>query len=173
MLVGGSLLSKLGALVLVIGIALFLGYSFGHVTPAGRAAMALIVSAGILAAGIRVERMGAYKIFARGLIGAGWAALYATAYAIYAIPEARIIPDQFVGSLGMIAVAVGMIWHSLRYREQAVTAVAYFAAFAAIAVTPSSPFAVIAIFPWPVPCSTLPRASSGTPWRCSACSRPT
>jgi Predicted membrane protein (DUF2339) len=78
MLVGGSLLSKLGALVLVIGIALFLGYSFGHVTPAGRAAMALIVSVGILGAGIRVERMGAYKIFARGLIGAGWAALYAT-----------------------------------------------------------------------------------------------
>ena len=147
MLVGGSLLNKLGALVLVIGIALFLGYSFGHVTPAGRAAMALVVSAGILVAGIRVERMGAYKVFARGLIGAGWAALYATAYAIYAIPEARIVPDQFLGSLGMIAVAIGMIWHSLRYREQAVTAVAYFAAFAAMAITPSSPFAVIAIIP--------------------------
>ncbi len=33
MLVGGSLLNKLGAFVLVIGIALFLGYSFGHITP--------------------------------------------------------------------------------------------------------------------------------------------
>jgi hypothetical protein len=147
LLVGGSVLNKLGALILVIGIALFLGYSFGHVTPAGRASIAILVSAGILGAGIWVERLGSYKVFARGLIGAGWAALYATAYAIYAVPAARIIEDPVVGSLGVIAVAVGMIWHSLHYRAQAVTAVAYFAAFAAMAVTPSSPFAVVSLIP--------------------------
>ena len=57
-------------------------------------------------------------------------------------PEARIIESPFVGSLGLLAVAAGMIAHTLRYRSQAVTAVAYFAAFAAIALTPSTPFAV-------------------------------
>jgi uncharacterized membrane protein len=147
MLVGGSLLNKLGALVLVIGIALFMGYSFGHITPAGRAAMATAVSIALLGAGIRVERKGQFQVFSRGLIGAGWAALYATAYAIYAIPEARVIQNPLAGSMGMLLVAVGMIWHSLRYRAQAVTAVAYFAAFAAMAVTPSSPFAVVSLIP--------------------------
>ncbi len=144
---GGSVLNKLGALILVIGIALFLGYSFGHVTPAGRASIAILVSVTILGAGIWVERLGNYKVFARGLIGAGWAALYATAYAVYAVPAARIIEDPVAGSLGVIGVAIGMIWHSLRYRAQAVTAIAYFAALAAMVVTPSSPFAVVSLIP--------------------------
>jgi hypothetical protein len=146
-LVGGSVLNKLGALILVIGIALFLGYSFGHVSPAGRASIAILVSAAIIGAGIRVERLGNYKVFARGLIGAGWAALYATSYAVYAVPAAQIIDNPVVGSLGTVAVAIGMIWHSLRYRSQALTAIAYFAAFAAMAVTPSSPLAVVSLIP--------------------------
>jgi uncharacterized membrane protein len=146
-LIGGSILNKIGALVLVIGIALFLGFSFAHITPAGRAAMALSVSLGILGAGVWTERRERYRIFARGLIGAGWAALYATAYAIYAIPAARIVDNPFAGSLILLAVGAGMVLHSLRYRAQALTGVAYFSAFAALAVTPSSPFAVVSLIP--------------------------
>jgi hypothetical protein len=146
-LIGGSILNKLGALVLVIGIALFLGFSFTRITPAGRASMALAVSLSILIGGVWTERRERYRVFARGLIGAGWAALYATAYAIYAIPAARIIDNAFAGSLLLLAVGAGMILHSLRYRAQAVTGVAYFSAFAALAVTPSSPFAVVSLIP--------------------------
>jgi hypothetical protein len=146
-LIGGSILNKLGALVLVIGIALFLAFSFGRIAPAGRAAMAGAVSLAILGGGIWTERQARYRFFARGLIGAGWAALYATAYAIYAIPAARVIADPVVGSLLLLGVGGGMIAHSLSYRSQAFTAVAYFSAFAALAVTPSSPFAVLALIP--------------------------
>ncbi len=146
-LLGGSLLNKVGAVVLVIGIALFLAYSFGRMSAAGRASLALAASAAILGAGIWTERRAQYRLFARGLIGAGWAALYATAYAIYALPAARIIENPFVGSIGLLLVAAGMIGHSLRYRAQAVTATAYFAAFAALAATPSTPFAVISLVP--------------------------
>jgi hypothetical protein len=146
-LIGGSILNKAGALILVVGIALFLGYSFGHLSPAGRASIAFAVSLALLGAGVLLERRGRYRMFSRGLTGAGWAALYATAYAIYALPEARIVQDPFIGSLGMLAVAGGMIAHALRYRSQAVTAVAYFAAFAALAATPNSPFAVVALIP--------------------------
>lgn len=146
-LIGGSILNKLGALVLVIGIALFLGFSFGRISPAGRAAMASAVSLAILGGGVWAERQARYRLFARGLIGAGWAALYATAYAIYAIPAARVIGDPVIGSLILLGVGAGMILHSLRYRAQAVTGVAYFSAFAALAVTPSSPFAVLSLIP--------------------------
>jgi hypothetical protein len=146
-LLGGSLLNKVGAVVLVIGIALFLAYSFGRMTAAGRASLAISASAAILGAGIWTERRAAYRIFARGLIGAGWAALYATAYAIYALPAARIIENPFAGSIVLLVVAAGMIGHSLRYRAQAVTATAYFAAFAALAATPSTPFAVASLVP--------------------------
>ena len=146
-LIGGSILNKLGALLLVIGIALFLGFSIEYISPAGRAALAVAVSAAILGAGVWTERRDRYRVFARGLIGAGWAALYATAYAIYAIPAAQIISNPFVGSVILLITAGGMIGHSLRYRAQAVTGIAYFAAFAALAVTPSSPFAVVSLIP--------------------------
>jgi len=146
-LVGGSILNKVGAVVLVIGIALFLAYSLAHVSPAGRASMALVTSAAILGAGVRTERRIPYRVFARGLIGAGWAGLYASAYAIYAIPASRIIHNPLLGSMGVFAVALGMVAHSLRYRSQAVTATAYFAAFAALAVSPSTPLATASLIP--------------------------
>lgn len=146
-LVGGSLLNKLGALVLVIGIALFLGYSFTHLHAGGRATVSLTVSIAILGAGIWTEHRPRFRVFARGLIGAGWAALYVTAYAMYAIPEASVISNPYVGSVGVLLVAVGMIGHSLKYRVQAITGVAYFAAFAAIAAAPTTPFATASIVP--------------------------
>jgi hypothetical protein len=146
-ILGGSILNKVGALVLVIGIALFLGFSFGRISPAGRAAMAGTVSLAILGGGVWAERQARYRLFARGLIGAGWAALYATTYAIYAVPAARVIDDPVTGSVILLGVGAAMIAHSLRYRSQAVTAVAYFSAFAALAVTPSSPFAVLGLIP--------------------------
>jgi hypothetical protein len=146
-LVGGSILNKVGAIVLVIGIALFLSWSFAHVSAAVRASMALVTSAAILGAGVRTERRTPYRVFSRGLIGAGWAGLYASAYAIYAIPASRIIHNPLLGSMGVFAVALGMVAHSLRYRSQAVTATAYFAAFAALAVSPSTPLATASLIP--------------------------
>ena len=146
-LIGGSILNKFGALIFVIGVALFLGYSFTHMQALGRAATAIVVSLSILGAGVWTERKPRYRVFARGLIAAGWAAIYATSYAIYAIPEARIIDSPLAGSLGLVLVACGMIGHSLRYRSQSLTGVAYFAAFAALSVNPSSPFAVVSLIP--------------------------
>jgi hypothetical protein len=146
-LIGGSILNKIGAVVLVIGLALFLAYSFTYMRPAGRAAICIAGSVALLAAGVQVERRARYRVFARGLIGAGWAGMYATSYAIYALPAARIIESPFAGSVVMLLVAAGMIAHSLRYRTQAVTGVAYAAAFAALAATPSTPFAVVSLIP--------------------------
>jgi hypothetical protein len=146
-LVGGSLLNKLGALVLIIGIALFLGYSLTHMSAIGRSSTALIVSVSMLVPGIRLETSSRYRVFARGLIGGGWAGVYATCYAMYALPAAKIIEGPIAGSVLVLLAAVGMIGHSLRYRAQSITAVAYFTAFAALAVTPSTTFAVGSLIP--------------------------
>ena len=50
--VGGSWLNKLGVLVLVIGIALLLGYEFTRVGPAGRVAIGMGVSLTMLIGGV-------------------------------------------------------------------------------------------------------------------------
>jgi len=146
-LVGGSLLNKLGSLITVIAIALGLSYSATRMGPAGRVALALGVSFAMLAAGVIFERRGKYLVFARGLLGGGWAALYLTAYGMHALDAARVIENPLIAAVLLAAVAAGMIVHSLRYRSQVVTGLAYFAAFAALAITPVAAFSVVALVP--------------------------
>ena len=155
--VGSSWLNKLGVLVLVIGIALFLGYSFTQVGPGGRAAIGLGVSVAMLAGGFLIEKKPRYKIFARGLLGGGWAALYFTTYAMQAVDAAKVIDNPFLGGVLLLAVAAGMIVHSLRYQSQTVTGLAYFVAFATLspAVTPASVTAVSVIALAPLAASLL------------------
>jgi phage shock protein PspC (stress-responsive transcriptional regulator) len=114
---------------------------------AGRACISAIISLALLGTGVVIERRERYRIFSGGLIGAGWAAAYITAYAMYALPAARVITSPFAGSVLLLAVAAAMIAHSLRYQVQAITSVAYFTAFGALAVTPSTPFAVASLVP--------------------------
>ncbi len=144
---GGNWLNKLGVLVLIIGIGLFLGYSFTQMGPAGRVSVALAVSAAMLAAGVYLEQKALYGVFGRGLIGGGWAGVYFTTYAMYAVDAAKVIDNPWLASILLLAVATGMIGHSLKYRSQAVSGLAYFVAFATLALTPVTAFSVIALLP--------------------------
>ncbi|MBZ0095613.1 MAG: DUF2339 domain-containing protein [Sulfuricella sp.] len=146
-LVGGSWLNKLGVVVLVIGLALFLGYSLKYFGPAGRVAIGLAASFAMLFAGMLLERITAYMLYARGLIGGGWAALYFTTYAMHGLEAARIVADPLLGIILLGVVAVGMIVHSLRYRSEVVTGMAYFVAFFTLAISPVSGFSVFAMAP--------------------------
>ncbi|MGD0667996.1 MAG: DUF2339 domain-containing protein [Bryobacteraceae bacterium] len=145
--VGGNWLNKLGIFVLVIAIALFLGYSFTQMGPAGRSAIGLAVSFALLVGGVVLERRAPYVIFARGLLGGGWAGLYFTTYAMQAVDAAKVIHNPLLGGFLLLAVAAGMVAHSLRYRVQALTGLAYFMAFATLAITPVTTLSVIALVP--------------------------
>ncbi|HUI78959.1 MAG TPA: DUF2339 domain-containing protein [Bryobacteraceae bacterium] len=144
---GGNWLNKLGVFILVVGIALALGYSFTRVGPLGRVVTSAAISLAMLVCGTVWERRDRYRMFARGLMGGGWAALYVTAYAMHAVEAARVIPNAVAGFFLLLAVAVGMIVHSLRYRSQTVTAVAYFVAFGTLAIAEASSLPLIALIP--------------------------
>jgi hypothetical protein len=146
-MVGGSWLNKLGVLVLVIAIVSLLQYEFGRVGPAGRVAIGYGISLAMLIAGVVIERKPGFAVFARGLIGGGWAALYFTTYAMHALPAARVIDNPIVGSVILLIVAAGMIGHSLHYRSQTVSGLAYFIAFGTLALSETTPFAVLALIP--------------------------
>jgi Predicted membrane protein (DUF2339) len=146
-MIGGNLLNKLGALVLVIGIALFLSYSLAHMGAFGRAFTGLGVSATMLAGGLWRERKGEYRMFARGVIAAGWASLYFTSYAMHALPATREIESPGFGLAFMLAVAAAMVFHSLRYRVQSLTSLAYGCIFAALALSDLTAFTVAALAP--------------------------
>src|SRR5262252_3920206 len=91
--VGGNWLNKLGVFILVIGIALALGYSFTRVGPGGRVAISLAASFAMLVTGVALEPR--YRVFARGLLGGGWAALYFTVYAMHAVDAARVLDNPY------------------------------------------------------------------------------
>ena len=149
--IGGNWLNKLGVLVLVIGVALFVAYSIkmygGQLGPAGRIAVGLAISLAMLVGGAALERKPRYVIFGRGLLSGGWAGLYFTTYAAYGIEAARIIQNPLLATVLLMAVAAGMIVHSLRYRSQAVTGLAYFVGYATLIVTPVTAFALAASVP--------------------------
>lgn len=143
-LLGGSILNKLGALILVIGLALFLRFSLDTLGPLGKISVGVLVSAVMIGAGMWLERQPRYKIFSIGLLSGGWAMLYFTAFAAHGIPESRVITNPVAGLAVLLLVGAGMVWRSLRYESEWVTGLAFFAAFAALQVDPSSAFAMVA-----------------------------
>jgi hypothetical protein len=143
--VGGNWLNKLGVVILVIGIALALGYSFTRMGPAGRVGLSLAASAAMLASGMVLEPRERYRTFARGLLGGGWAALYTTVFAMHAVPAARIVDNVSLALALLLAVAAGMIVHSLRYCSQTVTGLAYFLGFLTLAITEVTGYSLVAV----------------------------
>ena len=166
-ILGGNWLNKIGVFVLVVGLALLLSYSFTQFGPLGRVAICLAASLSLLAAGAILESKERYRMFARGLLGGGWAALYVTVYAMHAVEAARVIESPVGGAILLLTVATGMIVHSLRYRSQTVTGLAYFVAFGTLAITDMS-----IVCPswrwsrWRLRCCTWRTAFAGRGWRC-------
>ncbi len=141
---GGNWLNKLGVLVLVLGIAFGLTYSFSRMAPAGRVALGLGISLAMLGTGVFFERRENYRIFSYGLIAGGWAGVYFATYASYAVDAAKVVGNPVTAVVLLSAVAAAMIAHSLRYQSEWVTGLACLLGFLTLAVTPVSGFALVA-----------------------------
>lgn len=121
--------------LLVIGIAFLLSFQLRTVGPAGKVLVGYVVSAVILGAGIWFERNNQYRILARAGVGGGWALLFFTTYAMYHVPAAHVLSSQALDLVLMLVVAAGMVWHTLRYRSQVVTGLAFVLAFLTVTVS--------------------------------------
>jgi hypothetical protein len=143
-LVGTNWLNRLGAVVLVIGIALFLGYSLTQLGPAGKLIIGFATGLSMLAGGIVLERQPVYRSYSYSVMGAGWAVLYFNTFAMHGLPAARIVESAAAGVASLVVVSTAMIAHATRYRSETATALAYLLAFVGLNVTPVTPFAVVA-----------------------------
>jgi hypothetical protein len=146
-MVGSSWLNKIGVLVVIIGLALGLSYSFTRVGPAGRVAMGFTVSLAMLGAGLVVARREAFVAYGHGLVAGGWAGTYFTTYAMHGVEAARIVESSVAGTMALSAVSAAMFAHSLRYRSQIVTGLALVVVYATLATTPLTWFALTAAVP--------------------------
>ena len=143
-MLGTNWLNKLGIVILVLGVAFFLAYQLKALGPAGKVLVGFVTAAVMLGAGIWFDRRERYRILARAGIGGGWALAFFTTYAMYHVPAAQVLSSQVVDLVLMLAVAAAMVLHTLRYRSQVVTGLAFLLAFLTVAISHSNVYSLSA-----------------------------
>jgi uncharacterized membrane protein len=143
-MLGTNWLNKLGIVILVLGIAFFLAYQLKTLGPAGKVLVGFVTAGVMLGAGIWFERGERYRILARAGIGGGWALSFFTTYAMYHVPAAQVLQSQAIDLVLMLAVAAAMVLHTLRYRSQVVTGLAFLLAFLTVSISHSNVYSLTA-----------------------------
>jgi uncharacterized membrane protein len=141
---GTNWLNKLGIVILVLGVAFFLAYQLKTLGPAGKVLVGFVTAAVMLVAGIWFDRRERYRILARAGIGGGWALAFFTTYAMYHVPAAQILSSQLLDLILLLGVAAAMVAHTLRYRSQVVTGLAFLLAFLTVTISHSNVYSLSA-----------------------------
>ena len=132
---GKNWLNKLGIIALVIGISLFLAYKFPSLTNPEKVGLGYLISFVILGTGVYLERSDRYRIFARALIGGGWALTFFVTYAMHFVQYTRVIDAEAVDLVLLFLVAGATVFHTLRYDSQVVTGLAFLLAFFTVGIS--------------------------------------
>ncbi len=143
-MLGTNWLNKIGIAVLVIGIALFLAYKFPTLSNMEKVGLGYVVSVGILALGVFLERKDAYRIFARALIGGGWALVFFSTYAMHFVTYTRVIDTEWIDLVLLLTVAWAMVVHTLHYNSQVVTGLAFLLGFTTVAISENTVYCLTA-----------------------------
>ncbi len=141
---GHNWLNKLGIVILVTGLVLLLGYQVRSLGAAGKSALGLFLSVAILATGLVLERRERYQVFGRAAIGGGWALLYFVTFGLFHVSAMQVLHSQVVDLILVLVVAAGMVLHSLKYRSQVVTSLAFLLGFFIVAISHVTVFSLVA-----------------------------
>jgi Predicted membrane protein (DUF2339) len=145
---GTNWLNKLGIIILVVGVALFGIYELGALGPLGKVGISYLASAFLLVGGVYLEKNERYGLLGRTGIGGGWALLFFSTFGIYHVEAMRVLSLN-AGALTldcalMLIVAVAMALHTLRYRSQFVTGLAFLLGYATVALSQDTVYSLSA-----------------------------
>lgn len=132
---GTNWLAKIGVILLVIGVAMLGVYELGALGAAGKAFISYALAAVFLVGGIYVEKRERFRLFGRTLVGGGWALLFFSTYGIHHVPAMRVLDSLVLDCVLMLAVALGMAAHTLRYRSQFVTGLSFLLGYTTVALS--------------------------------------
>jgi predicted membrane protein DUF2339 len=145
---GTNWLFKLGIIILVVGIAFFGIYELGALGPLGKALISYFTSIFLLVGGIALEKNERYRLIGRGGIGGGWALLFFSTYGIYHVGAMRVFAPNLewltVDCALMLLVAVAMALHTLRYRSQFVTGLAFLLGYFTVGLSENNVYSLTA-----------------------------
>lgn len=143
-MLGVNWLSKVGVAVLVLGIAFFLAWQLRELGPLGKVVVGTMVALVLLGAGVWGDRQDRYRILGRASLAGGWSLLFFVSYAAHHISAARVIASPLIDFVLMLSVVAAMVAHTLRFRSQVVTGLAFSLAFTTIALTRADVFSLTA-----------------------------
>ena len=132
---GTNWLQKLGIVLLVLGVASFGIYELAALGSFGKVLVSYFASAALLGGGIFLEKRERYQLLGRTGIGGGWALLFFTTYAMYHVESMRVLQSLVLDSTLMLLVAGAMAAHTLRYRSQFVTGLAFLLGYTTVALS--------------------------------------
>jgi hypothetical protein len=141
---GMNLFAKIGIVLLVLGFALLGRVALISMGPGARVAMIYAAAALLLGGGIWLERKERYRLVGRTGIGGGWALLFFTTYAMHHVEAMMVMDSNTLNCVFLLAVAIAMVMHTLRYQSQLVTGLAFLLAFSTVALSQDSVYALVA-----------------------------
>lgn len=141
---GMNLFAKIGIVLLVLGLALLGRMALVAMGPAARVALIYAISAAMLMGGIWLEQRERYRLLGHTGIGGSWALLFFTTYAMHNVAAMTVMQSNTLNCVLMLIVAVAMVSHTLRYRSELVTGLAFLLAFSTVAMSQNSVYALLA-----------------------------
>lgn len=141
-ILGMNLFAKIGMVLLVLGFALLGRVALVAMGPAGKVALLYAASGSLLGGGIWLERRERYRLIGRAGIGGGWALLFFTTFAMWHVPAMHVMHSLTLNCALLLAVAIAMVLHTLRYQSQLVTGLAFLLAFSTVALGQDTVYAL-------------------------------
>jgi uncharacterized membrane protein len=140
---GMNLFAKIGIVLLVLGLALLGRIALIAMGPGLRVLLIYAIAAAMLGGGIWLEHRERYRLLGRTGIGGGWALLFFTIYAMHHVAPMTVMRSNTLDCVLMLIVAGAMVAHTLRYRSQLVTGLAFLLGFSTVALSQDSVYALV------------------------------
>lgn len=141
---GTNWLQKLGIVLLVLGVASFGIYELAALGTFGKVLVSFLTAGVLLVSGIFLEKRERYQVLGRTGIGGGWALFFFTTYAMYHVESMRVLNSMVLDSALMLLVAGAMAAHTLRYRSQLVTGLAFLLGYSTVAMSQDTVYSLSA-----------------------------
>jgi hypothetical protein len=141
---GTNWLLKIGIIILVMGVALFGIHEVVALGPLGKVGISYLVSAFFLVGGIFLEKNERYRLLGRTGVGGGWALLFFSTYAIHHVAAMHVLDSLLLDCVLMLIVAIAMAMHTLQYRSQFVTGMAFLLGYTTVALSQDTVYSLSA-----------------------------
>jgi hypothetical protein len=141
---GASWFAILGVIMTVIGLALLGKLALQNLGPVGKSCILYVVSLVLLVGGIFLEKRDRYKTLGRVSIGGGWALLFFSTFGIHFVPAMHVLDSGVLDSVLMLGVAIAMGAHTLRYKSQFVTGLAFLLGYTTVALSQDTVYSLTA-----------------------------